>query len=88
MEELSMDDQSAEPINLFIVLKRFYAYIKNVKIFDTGIDSLIITMGLEKSLSLIVQLFITLLYVLCEHQQQSIDLDLFGMSVSTIVINR
>ena len=72
-----MDDQSAEPINLFIVLKRFYAYIKNVKIFDT-----------EKSLSLIVQLFITLLYVLCEHQQQSIDLDLFGMSVSTIVINR
>lgn len=88
MEELSMDDPSAEPINLFLVLKRFYAYINNVKIFDTGIDSLIITMGLEKSLSLIVQLFITLLYVLCEHQQQAIDLDLFGMSVSTIVINR
>ena len=83
-----MDDQSAEPINLFLVLKRFYAYINNVKIFDTGIDSLTITMSLEKSLSLIVQLFITLLYVLCEHQQQSIDLDLFGMSVSTIVINR
>ena len=37
MEELSMDDQSAEPINLFLVLKRFYAYINNVKIFDTGI---------------------------------------------------
>ena len=45
-------------------------------------------MSLEKSLSLIVQLFITLLYVLCEHQQQAIDLDLFGMSTSTIVINR